>query len=458
MNPTLRIVFRILFGVCLLILVGISAWQQYEKCTKLSRLGTQTKTAFLRWRTQILGDETPGRGPMPGLKKGDDVYRLYNYPNPPILALTLWPLAELPAVWGAMMWFFLKVGMAALALLWAFRLCGPTPMPDWAKLLAIVFSLHPLLGDLAHGNVNIYIAFLCLGALELYRRGWDVSAGVVLALAIACKITPALYVPYFGWKLTASAITAFRQNRSVVRGAWNAGGKILFGCALGLGLWFVAVPGAILGWQHNLVLLDSWYQVMAKPFLIDGTITSEHPNQSIPGAVVRLFTDQPSSIGWDEDEKPIASGYHTIADIGPANARWLIRGCQAIWVLVLLRLGWVDASKRVNRTGIPFAAECAYVLLGMLLFSERTWKHHATTLVLPFAVLFAFVAAGGLSRRWRNGFLALFGGVLLLEIVPSLGTSHFQDSCLAYGTHTALFLLVIAGIAVVMGRRRNPVT
>ena len=453
MNLIPRIVFRLIFGVCLLILVGIAAYQQFEKCTELSRQGTQTKTAFLRWRTQILGDETPGRGPMPGLKTGDDVYRLYNYPNQPILALTLWPLAELRAVRGAMIWFFLKVGMAGLALLWAFRLCGPTPMPDWAKLLAIIFSLHPLLGDLAHGNVNIYIAFLCLSALELYRRGWDVLAGVVIALAIASKITPALFVPYFGWKLTASVITAFRQKRSVPRAAWNAGGKILLGCALGLGLWFVAVPGAILGWQHNLVLLDSWYEVMVKPFLVDGTITSEHPNQSIPGTVVRLFTDQPSSIGWDEDDKPIASGYHTIEDIGPANARWLIRACQAIWVGVLLWLGWLDASRRVNRTGIPFAAECAYILLGMLLFSERTWKHHATTLVLPFAVLFAFVAAGGLSRRWRNGFLALFSAVLLLEIVPSLGTRHFQDTCLAYGTHTALFLLVIAGIAAVMGRR-----
>ena len=357
-----------------------------------------------------------------------------------------------------MVWFFLKVGMAGLTLLWAFRLCSPNPVPDWAKLLAILFSLHPLLGDLAHGNVNIYIAFLCLGALELYRRGWDIVAGIVLALAIACKITPALFVPYFGWKLTASAITAFRQNRSVPRAAWNAGGKILLGCALGLGLWFVAVPGAILGWKHNLVLLDSWYEVMAKPFLVDGTITSEHANQSIPGTVVRLFTDQPSSIGWDEDDKPIASGYHTIVDIGPANARWLIRVCQTIWVAVLLWLGWVDASRRVNRRGIPFAAECGYVLLGMLLFSERTWKHHATTLVLPFAVLFAFVAAGRLSRRWRNGFFALFVAVLLLEIVPSLGTSHFQDTCLAYGTHTILFLLLIAGIAVVMGRRHAPVT
>ena len=445
---------RIVIG-CSLAAVALFAWQHYQKCTKLSRLGTQTKTAFLRWRPQILGDETPGRGPMPGLIKGDDVYRLYHYPNPPILALTLWPLAELPAIAGAMLWFFLKVGMAGLALLWAFRLCGG--MPDWAKLMALLFSLHPLLGDLSHGNVNIYIAFLCMAALELYRRGWDVSAGVVLALAIACKITPALFVPYFGWKITSSAIAAFRGKQPVLPAVWNSGGKILLGCALGLGIWFFAVPGAVLGWKHNLVLLESWYDAMAKPFLVEGKITSEHANQSIPGTVVRLLTDEPSSIDYDDDDKPIPGGYHTIVDIGAGNARLLIRACQAIWVGGLLCLGWANVSKRANRTGLLFAAECSYVLLGMLLFSERTWKHHATTLVLPFAVLFAVLASGVLTRRRRIALYAVLGAVLLLQFGPSLGPEAFQDGCLAYGSHTLLFLLLIASVALVIrGWRARP--
>ena len=445
MNPSSR---RIALGCWLVLLVAFSAWQHYQKCSKPSRLGTQTRTAFLRWRPQLLGDETPGRGAMPGLKKGDDIYRHFNYPNPPILAITLWPLAELPATAGAMLWFFLKVGMAGLALLWAFRLCGP--MPDWAKFGAFLFSLHPVLGDLSHGNVNIYISFLCLGALELYRRGWDVTAGIVLALAIACKLTPALFVPYFGWKLTASVVMAIRSKQKMLPAAWNSGGKILLGCALGLGIWFFVVPGAVLGWKHNLVLLESWYDVMAKPFLVDGKITSEHANQSIPGAVVRLLTDEPSSIDWDEDDKPIPGGYHTIADIGSTNARSLIRTCQAIWVGVLLWLGWANVSKREQRTGILFACECGYVLLGMLLFSERTWKHHATTLMLPFAVLFAVLASGTPSRRSRIALYAMLGVVLLLQFGPSLGPEAFQDACLAYGSHTLLFLLVIASLALVM--------
>jgi alpha-1,2-mannosyltransferase len=439
---------RIAAACCLLVIVAVSAVQQYDKSTTLSRLGTETKTAFLRWRPQILGDETPGRGAMPGLMKGDDVYRLYNYPNPPILGLTLWPLAELPATGGAMLWFALKVGMAGLIFLWAFRLCGP--MPDWAKFAAIGFSLHPILGDLSHGNVNIYIAFLGMAALELYRRGWDFTSGIVLALAIACKITPALFVPYFGWKMTTAAITAFRSKEPLLPALWNGGAKVLLGGTVGLGIWLFVVPGSILGWKHNLVLLESWYDVMAKPFLVEGKITSVHENQSIPGLAVRLLTEEPSSIDYAEDFRPVPGVYHTVVNIGPENARLLIRVCQAIWVGVLLWLGWANAAKRGNRTGLQFAAECSYVFLGMLLFSERTWKHHATILVLPFAAILAFAAAQPIGRGLRNYFSATLGAVLLLMIVPSVGPKDFQDNCLAYGTHTALFLLLIAAIAVVM--------
>jgi len=342
--------------------------------------------------------------------------------------------------------------MAGLMFLWAFRLCGP--MPDWAKLLAIGFSLHPLLGDLSHGNVNIYIAFLCMAALELFRRGWDFTAGIVLALAIASKITPALFVPYFGWKVTSAVIAAIRRKEPVLPAIWNGGAKVLLGGLVGLGIWLFVVPGGILGWKHNIVLLESWYEVLAKPFLVEGIITSEHINQSIPGTVVRLFDDKPSSILY-VDGKPVPGGYHTIADIGPENARWLIRGCQAIWVGMLLALGWANVSKRDRRTGLAFAAECSYVFLGMLLFSERTWKHHATTLALPFAVIFAFLATRPLSRGWRNAFYALLGAVLVLALVPSVGPEEFQNTCLAYGSHTAVFLLLISAIAGVMWKWRR---
>src|SRR6516225_5668973 len=149
------------------------------------------KSAFVRWREQILQ-----------IDQGMKLYEYYHYPNPPIMALLLRPLAELPPVVGALVWFFLKVGMAAVA----FRACvrmiesGGMPFPTTAKAAVLLLCASPLIGDLQHGNINILILFLVIACLYAFHRGHDGLAGVLLALAICCKVTPALFVFYFLWK------------------------------------------------------------------------------------------------------------------------------------------------------------------------------------------------------------------------------------------------------------------
>ena len=181
-----------LFGIAFLCL--FTAVKYYAKAEKPSRLGDQTRTAFLRWRPQVLA-----------LDDGRNIYDEFRYPNPPIMALILRPFMELPPLVGAMAWFFAKVGMAIAMIVWTFRLLA-VPVADWVKGLAIALSLHPILGDLAHGNVNLFISFVVVGALECFRRRWDFTAGVAIGLAIACKVTPALFVPYLLWKRAGRAL------------------------------------------------------------------------------------------------------------------------------------------------------------------------------------------------------------------------------------------------------------
>ena len=65
----------------------------------------QNRSAFLRWRNQILL-----------IDDGVNIYERFQYPNPPIMAMLLTPLAQLPPLVGALTWFGLKVLMAAAAL------------------------------------------------------------------------------------------------------------------------------------------------------------------------------------------------------------------------------------------------------------------------------------------------------------------------------------------------------
>src|SRR5262249_11013443 len=126
------------------------------------------RSAIVRWAPQLqqLDDE--------------DIYQRYTYPNPPIMAILLWPLAELPPLAGALSWFYLKVGMTMLALCWVFRLVErhERPFPPWAKVLATLLSLRPIIGDLSHGNVNLFILFLIVAALYAFHRGRDATAGM----------------------------------------------------------------------------------------------------------------------------------------------------------------------------------------------------------------------------------------------------------------------------------------
>ena len=195
------------------------------------------------------------------------------------------------------------------------------------------------------------------------------------------------------------------------------------------------------------MLLNSWYEHMAKPFLVDGKITSEHANQSIPGLTVRLLTEQPSVVGYDENDQPVGEEYHNVADIGPAGARWVIRACQLLFVVVVAAFAWSR-----QRSGLWPAAELAFVMMGMLLFSERTWKHHGVVVILPYAVLLGFVARpGGGWLRWA--IVALLTFVAILTIASGALPEKAQDLTLTYGAYTAAFALLAAGSIVVMSRR-----
>src|SRR5205085_1119832 len=122
--------------------------------------------------------------------------------------LILTPVAALPEATGlpvvacALVWFYLKVAMTLLALRWVFALVEAPgrPFPLGAKVLTALLTLRPIAGDLQHGNVNLFILFLVAGFLYLLHRRRDFLGGLVLALAVSCKVTPALFVPYLAWK------------------------------------------------------------------------------------------------------------------------------------------------------------------------------------------------------------------------------------------------------------------
>ena len=90
----------------------------------------------------------------------------------------------------------------------------------------------------------------------------------------------------------------------------------------------------------------------------------------------------------------------------------------------------------------------------MLLFSERTWKHHCVTLMLPFAVLCYYLAACRPGPWLRSYLIAtvVAVGVLMETTSISLLDRDFAKMAQVYGAYVWAYLLLMAALFVLLTR------
>lgn len=326
------------------------------------------RSAINRWRTQI-----------PALWSGVDIYQAYAFPTPPIMAVVLTPFTLLPDKWPMATWFAFKavLALATVAMLWRLASRAPPPLGsravDLGGLMFLALAAPSVLGDLLHGNVNIWVIFLVATALVLFVRGQVVWAGVVLGLAIACRVTPALFVVYFAWK---------RE------------GRMLLATAFAALAWTFLVPGLLLGFERNLLLLWHWAEVMVFPYALHGQVDTEQINQSLPALWLRLMT--PVLAIKPDDGSPIITV--NLVTLAPEIARL---GLRLLTPAVLLLLFCLTRRATPQAETTIWLHEFGLVLLASLLVSERSWKHHYTALLPTYAALVAAWA-----REWPDGRMA----------------------------------------------------
>ncbi|MBX9681463.1 MAG: DUF2029 domain-containing protein [Gemmataceae bacterium] len=385
-----------------------------------------TRSAFQRWHP-ILRE----------LDDGVDIWEKHLYPNPPIMALVLKPLNVLPPRQGAQLWFVLKSAMLLLCAAWIFRMLDRPehPFPGWAQMFVICASLKPIEGDLVHGNVNLFILFLVTAGLVAFRQGRDWLAGLALGLATACKVTPALFLPYFLWK---------RQ--------W----KIASAMAASTMLFLFPVPAMQLGWERNMQGLESWCRAMVLPYAVDGEITSEHQNQSLPGFLERMLTEAPSFTAHVGGGLYEPTEYHNLADLPPKIVPSLTKLAMLVFGVLA---AWRFTAPRSDRSDVRWILEFGIVLVGMLIFSERTWKHHCVTLILPIGAILhqAFRSQTRIAIS-RPVILSVLAATLLMLSTSSgifPGQDRFAKLAEVYGAYLWMFML-LAGTQFALLRKNEP--
>jgi hypothetical protein len=344
------------------------------------------------------------------LWQGEDIYLRYGFPTPPVMAMILTPFASLEGRWTMGSWFVAKavLVLAVIGGMMSAARRGGAAIAPWALAGALAVSARPIMGDLLHGNVNIWILFLVVVGLLLFQRGLDELAGWVLALAVACKVTPALFVIYFAWK-----------------GAW----RVVTATLVGLCAWLVFVPASVLGFERNLSLLRHWADYMIWPFVGEGRVETEAANQSAMALVHRWGLGN----GW---ELVFAGG-------------------------LILGVAWMCRSRWSARSDLGWWHEWGLVFLATLLLSERSWKHHFVWLVPIAVVLFASAWSVRATRGESRGIVGLLGLSALLmlgtsqDVVRPIAGEAGAKLMQSWGAYVwaSLALILAHGIALRVSRR-----
>jgi hypothetical protein len=149
---------------------------------------------------------------------------------PPAFALALGVLGFLqPAaamsVWGGVL-VAAMVGLAAAS----YRAAAPQ-FEVAVPFLFVFLTSFPLLHNFKWGQASLLLTLLVVGALLLLRRGRHLSAGALLACAVAIKYYPAMFLIPLVLRGRWSAIAAFAGSAAVL---------------------MLALPAGLLGWETTV--------------------------------------------------------------------------------------------------------------------------------------------------------------------------------------------------------------
>jgi hypothetical protein len=296
------------------------------------------------------------------------------YLYPPLLAELLAPFTLLPLGVVAYLWFLLNAFSLMVALRLSERLIFaerkaasndlqmdekarreqatkgrktelfnfPAKPETLLSVATLVIFLRFVLDNFDYGQVNLLVTALAVAHVYCWAKGRKGLSALVLALAVAIKITPIL--------LLAFHIAKLRLKYSLA--------------CLGLTAAIMLISFAPFGSQADKAFKEFYFRTLANG---QGFNLAYHGNQSLQGAVERLS-------GNTEVTNPSSLTVRAIA-------------------LLLFALAFFAASRRRDEllSSLPFF--CLMVIL-----SPLSWKQHFVMLILPTA----FLTGRALREPWTG--------------------------------------------------------
>jgi hypothetical protein len=179
-----------------------------------------------------------GREAVPA--QGEDP-ALFAYPFPAMLLYAPWGLLDYPAARAG--WMTLLEVMLVVAAVLALRLASWRPPPMLlALLVAFGVAWPPGIRSIVAGHVAILALVFTLTAIACIERGWDVAAGILLALAVADPMVGPLVL------LAGLAWAGSRRRWGIIGASLGTAGLLVAASLL-------LMPGWPLAWLQQIAVL-----------------------------------------------------------------------------------------------------------------------------------------------------------------------------------------------------------
>ncbi len=363
---------------------------------------------------------------LPGFLHHHKNFKNDLWPMPPFTIVLFSPFSLLSMPAAQFAWAFFKPVLLAIIFyssLGIVRRCGvriaPLPM---ALILAVWF--WPVIGDMQEGQVNLLMLTPMAAGLWLAQIGrpkTDILAGLMLAMAVAIKVTPIIFLIYFLW-----------------RRRWRVAAAMV----LGIPFWLYIPLAACFGPAQAILWNHQYFDIMIRPYILHGSIKVPS-GESIPSFLLRLLAHVPAFVAYPHGHA--RNYYVNLFNLSPAAAQRIIR----IVLVTIGSIGLVWMRRRLPTLLCRrYVLEIGAIAAFMLWAEEWSWVPHYVTLIFTLMAAGMVVSDDLAPRIGRRLCLA---ALILAAILMALTS----DIIKIFGAHAAnygrtLDPALFAGFALVL--------
>lgn len=286
----------------------------------------------------------------------------FGYPYMPIASMYFAPLTFFDRDIAMALRYTLAIACLCLTLIMCYRMAriqsGTTPTAGlWMGAISIILALQFILQDLDDGGPHLILLGILTAGIYLAGQGREKFGSLWFGLAIALKVTPALFLPFFLWKRR-----------------WKLAGYTVIAT-----MCWILLPILYMGPSWWWSQQRDWTQVAVGSVLgheSPATQSNEQQvrNQSLKQTLLRYLVIIP-------DDHPLRQkdpGYVPVLNLPPAAAKLMV---LTVMASLLAFFGWTTRRPYEGRGDPMWLRDSSALLIIALLLSPVTWVQHLVWLV-----------------------------------------------------------------------------